>query len=956
MANYHSIIHNYGRPQSNFNQELALQALSYKQGRYDANAAKIQETLNAYGDIELARPEDREYLYERLNRLVNNINGLSTADLSSTNVTSGIMGHISKALDENVLKQIQNTQKIKSFQSQVQEIKKSKPDQYSDVNYQVALMKSGYVDYINGNTDDLGDISYTPHVDVTGEITKKLKDITAIKGGKQVVQVRDGQGNIIEREIDGLTQTELEALVPTLIDDRMRAQLNVNGYYRYGGSKEAAVNSIQPQYEKKLASIETEITNLRTQIDSPNVDTATTEKYRQQIKNLETQREVTQKTYNRLSEGDAGFIGGYLEEQNLVSTMSQTLQARASEKYLSDNAYWKSLELAEKRRANDLKERELVGQESIPSVTTAPIASDLMEKVDTYNEIKSAGKKLGEQYYNTATQQYNNLTEEQKQKVDALTSDIKYQGLDEREKRTRAMMDAGVLDPQAQGALNNLARKYKNYLEDDQKVYEATLTNALESEGFYDALKNNKNITLTDSNGRVVSYDQYLRSLGINSKEDYNNFIKDETLSKAFKEQLTANAALSANTGSTYAASQNNLGHVLKGKEAGSIDKNLLLQIERLLKVTGEKMDITDLLEVENVSYEVTPGTPGLMINPNSTRKVDDEFIKEHVGDLKERYRIKLNPKASNTRAYKVLKTALDNGTWDTQKTVIGELFSMDNSVQDDSTLRSALSYENFEKQYKEAVTQNGIRLKGYNAMSINPSTGEKNKVLLFESLRAPLAAGIPLEGQDEDDMLKALKNGVGVQLMRQPGSTDNFIVTQGGKSAVIPKNVLQNYPEVVRLIDLEENNNQLVVENQPPLKVENFNYKPFDVENLDYLAQRYGQGTPMFYSATKQGALGVIQQTTDNPQLVQVMKIAMDNANRFSAEVKNKNGRNYVDVYFDGQRISQITDADREQVESIIDYDPQILVTLALRNIAIEVQNQNTENYEKLYGRLNSK
>jgi hypothetical protein len=168
MANYHSIIHNYGRPQSNFNQELALQALSYKQGRYDANAAKIQETLNAYGDIELARPEDREYLYERLNRLVNNINGLSTADLSSTNVTSGIMGHISKALDENVLKQIQNTQKIKSFQSQVQEIKKSKPDQYSDVNYQVALMKSGYVDYINGNTDDLGDISYTPHVDVTG--------------------------------------------------------------------------------------------------------------------------------------------------------------------------------------------------------------------------------------------------------------------------------------------------------------------------------------------------------------------------------------------------------------------------------------------------------------------------------------------------------------------------------------------------------------------------------------------------------------------------------------------------------------------------------------------------------------------------------------------------------------------------------------------------------------------
>src|SRR5699024_2033795 len=99
MASAYGIVHNYGEPQSLFDAELALQALSYKQQKFDANELKVKQALAQYGvqASQLARPQDREYMYDKVTSLIDNINGLRTADFSSSNVTEGIIGHIGQA-------------------------------------------------------------------------------------------------------------------------------------------------------------------------------------------------------------------------------------------------------------------------------------------------------------------------------------------------------------------------------------------------------------------------------------------------------------------------------------------------------------------------------------------------------------------------------------------------------------------------------------------------------------------------------------------------------------------------------------------------------------------------------------------------------------------------------------------------------------------------------------------
>src|SRR5690606_26548484 len=127
MASAYGIIHNYGEPQSTFDAGLALQALQYKQQKYDANAIKIEQTLNQFGIQmnQLVRPEDREHLYQKVNKLVNSIQGLHGADLGKRGVTQGIIGHISQALDERTITQLGNSAKIRNFQSQVQAAQES---------------------------------------------------------------------------------------------------------------------------------------------------------------------------------------------------------------------------------------------------------------------------------------------------------------------------------------------------------------------------------------------------------------------------------------------------------------------------------------------------------------------------------------------------------------------------------------------------------------------------------------------------------------------------------------------------------------------------------------------------------------------------------------------------------------------------------------------------------------
>lgn len=227
MANYHSIIHNYGKPQSTFNTELAVQALGYKQEKYDANAAKIDELISSYGNIELSRPEAKEYLYEKLNGLVNSIDGLQNADLSSRSVTSGILGHISQALDETVINEYQATQNEKDYYTQAQQAKKD--GTYNDANFYQGYKK--IAEWKNSELGtSLGKISYTPYKDVKADTMEKMEKIFKLKG---IDRVWSETKNGIEYKVKGkvIEPGEITAMFESLLTPEDLNQLRIESEY-----------------------------------------------------------------------------------------------------------------------------------------------------------------------------------------------------------------------------------------------------------------------------------------------------------------------------------------------------------------------------------------------------------------------------------------------------------------------------------------------------------------------------------------------------------------------------------------------------------------------------------------------------------------------------------------------------------------------------------------------------
>lgn len=955
---------------------LVNTVLATKEAKFDANVAEMDNLLAEYGNLEIYKDSDKEYLYDRLKTFTDTVNKYGKLDWSRTDVTRNIKNQIKGVLDQRVVKAIGETSRLKQYGASVDQAKED--GTYSDKNYQVGLMRAGFTDWMNDDTGQvkLGNLNYTPFTDVQGELVKSLKQISSFKNGKRVVQIEDPNqpGRLIERTIEGMTQKELEGLIPGLINGKMRDQMNVDGYYRFQGNRQSAEESLRSYHQQDIQGIDTEIKNLQTQINSGKWSAAKVNEAKQQITSLEAFKSSKQQQIESIASQDAGFIGGYLEEQSLVGRLSAGLATEWSQTYKKDDGYFAQLEAMEEQRKSSF---QMDGGSS--DVTSIPVATDLPDEIDMFNFVKQQGEQLKTERDSVISSQYNSLRPEQKDKVDSLMQSNKYSGLSENGKRFNAMKDAGVLDPETEGALNQMDRKYKAYLEDDERIYTETLTASLQDPSLWDefqddSLFGNAGIKIYDEQqNKVTTYKDYLSYRGIKNKDQYKNFISDSARSQEFKARMLSDFLLSSNTASDYTAGylvNNNLGKVLRGREAGKIDQDLLTQFDRLARVNGENLSFTDLFEVRptrNVSIAegLFSGDADVLASAltgggEESEPVGMDYINEHKNDLKETYSIQLKNSAQATKTYKFLRQALEKGTFDTS-TALQE-WSRDNSVQDDPQIRKILSSEAAQKAYQEEVAKKGVRIKGANAISIAPSlsSSEKNRVAAFEDVRRALAFRQDLESVDEEQRLSSLKYGVAVQLQRLPSQPDTFLVTQEGKSTTVSQRALMQYPNIARSIDLEEGAEQIVTENSGPLEKTNFSFKPSDEKNNIYLGNRYGFNSMPYLAATKQGAKKILENTypdmyqPEAPRYwAQTFDTALDNVDKFSVSIQEYGGRNYVEVYYDGEKISDVAaDTARGNIEDILDYDPQIFATMALNNIAIELATGNTENFAKLYGR----
>lgn len=265
MANFLQSSYLPTQPRTDENFNLLAQVQLMKQQKYDVNQQKIQETLDAWGMQQVLRPQDKEYIANKLSYLTDTINGLGNRDLSLTNVTNDINSKIAiAAQDPRITNALENTRKYQSFSSQVAQTREKNPELYSDLNYQDALDLSGFEDYMAGRTESLGNLQYNPYVDVPKKINDATADWAKNHGYRREFSRENNGYFFINTEKEVLTENEVINYINSSIDPQTARQLQINARQTYKNIPEQDfVQQAQGIYDSENIELSTEISRLQ---------------------------------------------------------------------------------------------------------------------------------------------------------------------------------------------------------------------------------------------------------------------------------------------------------------------------------------------------------------------------------------------------------------------------------------------------------------------------------------------------------------------------------------------------------------------------------------------------------------------------------------------------------------------------------------------------------------------
>jgi hypothetical protein len=237
MASQYSILRNYGKYVSPYNMDVMMQGMGYMQQKIDTNRQAINEYADYIINSDIIKPQDREYLQNRLNGLIQDVNNVyRKSNLASDGIARSIQARLGEALDTRVLNAIAGTREIRSFSEKMEDMKLNNPKMYSPINEAeafadaVAWMNDGQIG------TRLNPIHYTPYTDYHAEVDEKMKNFISLNKGKKVnVPVIDANGNrtgeMREMYIDEMSYAQVRDIAMASISENGKAQMQLEGRY-----------------------------------------------------------------------------------------------------------------------------------------------------------------------------------------------------------------------------------------------------------------------------------------------------------------------------------------------------------------------------------------------------------------------------------------------------------------------------------------------------------------------------------------------------------------------------------------------------------------------------------------------------------------------------------------------------------------------------------------------------
>lgn len=319
---------------------LLTNVLSYQQSKFDTNALKIQSRIDQLATMDVMKDEDREYLNNKVNNLVNNLNNLGGVNLADTNVSNSIESYASDIYqDNNVINAISSTKRIRNLQSSYEKYRTDPKLSkfYSDANYTLDMANvQSYLGDGQVGSSYQGNSSATPFYDYNKDFKDIFKGLEANKYSKVW-----GSGYYLNKETKEYVSAEQVAEEARgLMSMNARSQMERDATYLYkfkaGYGKDQVVEKALEVDKKSLVSLDQVIKQTTNDIllenDPKNKQTLKTNlaAYKEMRNQQASQIEANKVNYSRLYDTNPtelmykGFSDDYFKALGLRYSYSQT--------------------------------------------------------------------------------------------------------------------------------------------------------------------------------------------------------------------------------------------------------------------------------------------------------------------------------------------------------------------------------------------------------------------------------------------------------------------------------------------------------------------------------------------------------------------------------------------------------------------------------------------------------
>lgn len=408
MANYLTEEYRVTNPPSSVDLNVIDKTLSVMQNKYDNNKALIDQTLSLYDqNLKGLRPEDQAYIAQKLTDVKNQINLYSkkNGNLARNYTKDSIMSAITSVMGDPIVQDIvTSTANYTNYQNEVAKIAEKDPSKVTDSNYAYGLHKAGYEDYMQGKIKKLGTVQYTPYTDLQEKHLKDLKTIKDIKGKRFIETVSPDGMYKIRKEIDGLTEDEIENYFEGNLSPQEKQQMVINGWSKYAQpTVEQEARNIYGQFiGQKLRNKETNLNSAKANANNSNLSNDVREANRK--KSEELQYEVDSLKNLDVKNLNIEDIAFDLEKSGYVNNLAKVASTEWSQSVDVNDAYFKTQDLEIKRanleisRENQNMARLRLAKELGIDENGKPITEEQVTQSSIDTELQKEMEEEGEGY------------------------------------------------------------------------------------------------------------------------------------------------------------------------------------------------------------------------------------------------------------------------------------------------------------------------------------------------------------------------------------------------------------------------------------------------------------------------------------------------------------------------------------------------------------------------------